>query len=292
MRKIKHLGYCLAVAAFFSPCLQLKAQTNRSINNQTSKQILMKEFILLIRLPINYGPAEAANVRESWNKLTDKWRAENIFVTSFVFPDEGYVVSSDKTAKKESVVSDDVKMISSIIVRAVTMEDALLLAKACPVLEQGAKIEVRETKPQLQQITEVQNKETIRNLYEHILNDRKTELLDELISPDYVGLNGAKGVSGFSGPVLSVIAGFPDIKWTIEELIASGDKVVVRWHWVGTNSAPFRSIPASNKQVTDTAIAIYQLKEGKVINAVIQGDRLGVLTQIGVIPSTVVPASN
>jgi predicted ester cyclase len=89
---------------------------------------------------------------------------------------------------------------------------------------------------------------------------------------------------------MSVIAGFPDIKWTIEDIISEGDKVVVRWHWNGTNTAPFRGIPPSNKTVIDNANVIYQLKDGKIVNAWIQGDRLGVLTQIGLIPEGLIPS--
>ncbi len=48
----------------------------------------------------------------------------------------------------------------------------------------------------------------------------------------------------------------------------------MRWNWNGTNTASFRGIPASNKPVADNAIAIYQFKDGKVINAWIQSDKL------------------
>jgi len=112
----------------------------------------MKEYILLVRLPVNYSAADAAAVRGKWTALTDRWKAANIFITSFVFPAEGYVVSPDKTAKKASVVSDDVKMVSSIVVHAASIEDALVLAQECPVLEQGGTIEVREVQLRTQPV--------------------------------------------------------------------------------------------------------------------------------------------
>lgn len=80
------------------------------------------------------------------------------------------------------------------------------------------------------------------------------------------------------------------MKWTIEDLLADNDKVIVRWSWKGTNTQPFRGVPASNKPVNDNAIVIYQFNdEGKIIHAWMQGDRLGVLIQIGVIPANLVP---
>lgn len=267
-----------------------------SQNNQ-DKTEKMKEYILLIRLPINYGQTQALKVREKWDKLTDQWKADNIFVTSFIFPSESYLVSGDnKVVTKEAVVSNDLKLISNIIVRASNFEEAVLLAKKCPIIDQGGTVEVREAqpRPRIETTTpeELKNKELIRNLYEDILNNRKLELLGDLISEDYIGFQGKKGAKGFSETVASVIAGFPNIKWTIEDLFADGDKVTVRWSWKGINTNSFRGFPASNNPVSDTAIVIYQLKDGKITNAWIQSDCLGVLMQIGVIsPSIITPPS-
>ena len=132
------------------------------------------------------------------------------------------------------------------------------------------------------------NKEAIRNLYEGILNQGKMELLNQIISEDYTGIRGEKGAAGFAETVNSIRAAFPDIKWTVEDLIAEGDKVVIRWSWTGTNTSSFRGFPPSQKKVSDNAIAIYQFSGDKVIKAWIQSDRLGFLQQIGVIPQDLV----
>jgi len=134
------------------------------------------------------------------------------------------------------------------------------------------------------------NKETVRNLYEKILNERKLALLDRIISEDYTGIQGEKGVAGFAGTVNSVISGFPDIKWTVEDLIAEGDKVVIRWTWTGTNTGTLLGLAPSNKHVTNHAIAIYQFKNDKIVHAWMQSDRLGVLQQVGVISADAVPS--
>jgi predicted ester cyclase len=65
--------------------------------------------------------------------------------------------------------------------------------------------------------------------------------------------------------------------------MAEGNKVIVRWSWKGTNNASFRGLPASNKEVVDNAIAIYEFSGDKIIKAWIQSDKLGFLQQIGVI---------
>lgn len=128
------------------------------------------------------------------------------------------------------------------------------------------------------------NKEMVRKLYEDLLNTGKLELLDHVIAEDYVGIYGQKGPAAFAETIQTLRQGFPDIQWTIEDLVAAGDRVAVRWTWQGTHTNPFRGFPATNKKVTDKAIAIYQFRDNKVIQAWIETDRLGVLQQIGAVP--------
>ncbi len=141
----------LACALFLTTSMfaqQAKPPLNSSsLNNQSIK---MKEFILIVRVPASYGAEDAKAVREKWNALTDQWKADNIFVTSYVFPPEGFVVfNSSGATKKEYVVSDKLKVVSTIILNAQSLDDALGLAKHCPILEQGGTIEVREVQPRL-----------------------------------------------------------------------------------------------------------------------------------------------
>ncbi|MEX0646644.1 MAG: ester cyclase [Balneolaceae bacterium] len=129
------------------------------------------------------------------------------------------------------------------------------------------------------------NKQVVRRLYEECLNKQEFSLLKELVDEDYTGISGETGPSGFEGSLRSIIRAFPDIRWTIEDLVAEGDKVTVRWSWQGVHTDTFRNIfPPTQKHVTDHAIAIYQFRDNKIINAWIQTDRLGFLQQIGVIP--------
>lgn len=128
-----------------------------------------------------------------------------------------------------------------------------------------------------------QNKATVRKLYEDILNTGKLELANQIIAEEYTGVRGEKGATGFAETIHSVRLAFPDIKWTVEDLIAEDDKVVIRWSWKGTNLGSFGGFQASNKMVTYHAITIYELNGGKIIKAWMQSDRLGFLEQIGVI---------
>jgi steroid delta-isomerase-like uncharacterized protein len=130
------------------------------------------------------------------------------------------------------------------------------------------------------------NKETVRRLYEEIINNEQVALLTEIIDQDFSGAGIGKGSSGFAQTVSELRQGFPDIHFTIKDMVAEGDKVVVRWSWTGTHNGPFKGIPASGKFITNDANVIYQFREGKIIHSWIQSDRLGVLQQIGVTPSS------
>lgn len=109
--------------------------------------IKMKEYILLIRLPRDYGSEQATAARPQWTALTDQWKTDGIFVTSFVFPSESHVVSGNGKVTNEPVIVDGMRIISCIVVNASDYEAALSLAKRCPILAQGGTVEVREIQP-------------------------------------------------------------------------------------------------------------------------------------------------
>jgi hypothetical protein len=110
----------------------------------------MKEFILFVRVPVTYTTEQAKTVNPEWNLVTNKWKADGIFVTSFVCPGESYVISgAERSVKKEPVVADNLKIVSNIILLAENLENAVELAKVCPVLNYGGSIEVRAVQPRV-----------------------------------------------------------------------------------------------------------------------------------------------
>jgi predicted ester cyclase len=133
------------------------------------------------------------------------------------------------------------------------------------------------------------NKAAVRKLYEDILNTGKLELLDQVIAEDYIGVLGENGPAGFAQAIAPVRMAFPDIKWTIEDLIAEGDKVMAKWSWKGTNTSSFNGIQPTHKEITHHAVNIFQFSDGKIIKAWMESDRLGFFQQIGVIPPGLIP---
>jgi hypothetical protein len=112
---------------------------------ETKKSTNMKEFSLLVRVPVTYTAEQVKSASPKWDALLDQWKADDIYITSFAFPGEDYVVSgSEKSIEKKAVVSDNLRVVSNLFIRAVTMEKAIELAKSCPILEFGGSVEVRE----------------------------------------------------------------------------------------------------------------------------------------------------
>lgn len=137
-----------------------------------------------------------------------------------------------------------------------------------------------------------ENKEVILKLYEQALNKKNTELIQDLVSDEYISINGKKGIAAFEEPVEALVNAFPDVQWKIKNLIGEGDKVVVRWNLQGTHSGPFQNITATGKKVSNDGIGFYELKDGKIIRSQIHTDRLGILQKLGVIPLDLASPAN
>lgn len=131
------------------------------------------------------------------------------------------------------------------------------------------------------------NKAIVRTIYEEVLNQRNLGLLDEIVSPDYVGPTGKKGPLAFAEPVSQLIQAFPDIVWTIDELIGEDEKIVVTWQWTGTQNGKFQYIDSSGLSITNAGMAIYQFENGKVTGSKVYTDRLGFLQQLQLLPSDI-----
>lgn len=132
-----------------------------------------------------------------------------------------------------------------------------------------------------------QNKATIQRLFEEVYNAKQVAVLDELLTADYVDHNLAQGLqqgpTGLGQFVQFSGAVFPDNHLTIEDMLAEGDKVTVRWTSYNTHSgAEFYGIPPSGKRVVLTGTTIYRLIDGKVAELWHNEDLLGMLIQLGV----------
>ena len=133
------------------------------------------------------------------------------------------------------------------------------------------------------------NKEVLRAYVETIFNQRQMERADEFVAADYVdhaALPGqAPGLEGAKRKWAMYLAGIPDLRVTIEELVAEGDRVAVRRSYGGTHQGELLGIPPTGKQVQISGISIFRLAEGKIAEHWEQLDRLALMQQLGVLPT-------
>ena len=93
-------------------------------------------------------------------------------------------------------------------------------------------------------------------------------------------------VNGYKQAMSELIAAFPDARFTVDDAIAEGDKVVIRHHFEGTHTGTaFHGVPVSNRKAHADGVVIFKLKDGKVAEAWLNADFLAILTQIGAIPA-------
>ena len=134
------------------------------------------------------------------------------------------------------------------------------------------------------------NKAIIRRLFE-ILNKHNPALLDECYAPDYVNhtlqLRGLESLKQFE---TEIYKGFPDWHETIEDIIAEGDRVCVRYKVTGTNTGEWSfsgiTLAPTGKSITFTAVSIYRIVDGKVVEGWHVYDLLDFYKQLGVIEYT------
>jgi len=122
------------------------------------------------------------------------------------------------------------------------------------------------------------------------INTASEKLAEELISPDGVFHVPGRpepmlGPAGYLAIIGMMRGGFPDIQWTLEEVIAEGDKVAARFTMRGTHRGPFFGVPPTGKTIAVQAMNFYRLSGGQFVEERGQPDLLGLLQQIGAVPT-------
>lgn len=130
-----------------------------------------------------------------------------------------------------------------------------------------------------------ENKDLVRRFMDEVWNQMNPEAVDRFVAPDMIDHSGrGSGREAVLQAVCLFASAFPDWFTTIEDLIAEGDKVVMRGVSSGTHRGVFMGIPPTGKQVTVPGTHIMRIADGKVVEHWAQGDYLGMMQQLGVIP--------
>lgn len=132
------------------------------------------------------------------------------------------------------------------------------------------------------------NKNVSRRVLEEIFNEGRYEIVGEVVGDDYVGYDPAQpeltiGPDGARRQAEGYRAAFPDLRLTIEDQIAEGEKVVTRWRGSGTHEGELFGIAATGKQTTVTGITIDRIIDGRIVESWTNWDTLGLLQQLGAV---------
>ncbi len=132
------------------------------------------------------------------------------------------------------------------------------------------------------------NKEIVRRALEEPWRD--LDVLDELVSNDYVGYDPAapeplRGIQGAKDNVNQYRSAFEGAQITVKEQVAEGDLVATRWEGRGRHTGELMGTPPTGTEAIVTGITLSRVKNGKIVEEWTNWDTLGMLQQIGAIPA-------
>lgn len=144
-------------------------------------------------------------------------------------------------------------------------------------------------------MTTAENKEIVRRYYEEAFNEERFDLLEQLVAEDVVNhdplsdetltAEEARGFEGFRRHVEVAHEAFPDAMVTIEDMIAEGDTVAVRFTFEGTHEGRFGGIDPTGNRVSGSNIGIFRIEAGKIAERWLKSDDLELLEQLDALPA-------
>ena len=132
------------------------------------------------------------------------------------------------------------------------------------------------------------NKALLHRFYDEVINKKNLAAINEFIDSQVVdhalppGM--PAGIEGQKQVFSMYTTAFPDTHFTVEDMIAEGDKVVARLTIQATQHGAFLGLPPTGKHVTFTGIDIIRISGGKLVERWAETDMLGLLQQLGVVP--------
>lgn len=128
----------------------------------------------------------------------------------------------------------------------------------------------------------------IMHRFTEFINSASEKLAAEVISPDAIfhvpeRTHPVRGPAGYLTIIGMMRAGFPDIHWTLEEMIAEGDKVAARFTMRGTHQGTFIGVPPTGKKIEVQAMNFYLFSNGQIVEKHGQPDLFELLQQIGAV---------
>jgi predicted ester cyclase len=137
-----------------------------------------------------------------------------------------------------------------------------------------------------------ENKAVIRRLVDEVWNRANLDAVEELVAPEYGQQGTVSGPSGLRKNLEGLRTARPDLQYTIDDLVAEGDRVVLRWHSTGTHTGPAQlplvaePLAPTGKTITVRGMTVFRLAEGKLVEFWALQDRLAWFEQLGLVPAS------
>jgi steroid delta-isomerase-like uncharacterized protein len=132
-----------------------------------------------------------------------------------------------------------------------------------------------------------ENRAIVRRV-EDLWNTGNLAVADEIHAIGFVNHDPAapdiRNLEAYKGFIAATRTSFPDFSVSIEDVIAEGDKVAVRWIARGTHQGDHSGIAPTGRQATWRTMTIFRFAEGRIVEAWWCKDMLGLLVQLGVVP--------
>ena len=117
-------------------------------------------------------------------------------------------------------------------------------------------------------------------------NKGNLDIVEELFAPDYkhhdpVNPDVIVGNQGVTRHIQSLRGAFPDLVFTIDDMVSEGDKVVIRWTANVTHTGDYFGIPPTGKSATITGMNTWQVVDGKAVEGWVNRDDIGLAQQLG-----------
>lgn len=137
------------------------------------------------------------------------------------------------------------------------------------------------------------NKAVVRRFFTEVWGGGSEAVAQELLADAYVGhMTGSPAPldrAGWLAFFREFRVAFPDAQFTIEDMIAEGDRVVMRLTMRGTHRGVFNGIAATGKSVVVAGTSIERVADGRIVEGWVTNDALGLLQQLGVLPGPPAP---
>ena len=133
-----------------------------------------------------------------------------------------------------------------------------------------------------------ENKAIVRRFFEEVANKGNQTVADELLAAEFVNHNPGPGQGtdreGFKQSVVGALTSFPDLHYTIEDIVAEGDRVMVRWTQKGTHEGQWGPVAPTGKQFEVSGFYSFRVANGKLVKLWSNMDLWSMAMQLGLLP--------